>query len=377
MSCQRTRRLFDERGLAMVIALFSLVILSALMLAFAVLGTSEPVIGNNHARSAQARALAESGLERAFWALSNTTDSNRINQPIGGGAAGVSAPAPYNGSTFISVGSIGGFFVTVSNPGTVGVPSSFNATNRDQRIVSSVGWAPNSTGPFSARKVIQATAISLNQFNPPCALCVRNPTGSLNNVQLTGNQTVRSDGDTSCGSKNAVYTTGGLSVGGAASTTNPTGLTDQTNVSAATFDPLALLTTTDLNLLKTMAKNTGTYWGPGSPPPPCAGSSVASLTFDAGCKIQKNGVIFVDTVSGNNPTPLTSPSDLANVTINGNAFQTPPFKGWFIVNGNASISGNFGTINGMLYAANNVTITGVGGSGMAGFVIAAEVQHHV
>jgi len=50
-------------------ALIVMAILTALMTAFAVLATSEPQIASNQVASAQARTLAESGVERAVWAL--------------------------------------------------------------------------------------------------------------------------------------------------------------------------------------------------------------------------------------------------------------------------------------------------------------------
>src|SRR5438093_10176660 len=59
----------DQVGIAMPLTLIVLVILSALMIAFAVLAQSEPVIAMNQYRGAVARALAESGVERAVWAL--------------------------------------------------------------------------------------------------------------------------------------------------------------------------------------------------------------------------------------------------------------------------------------------------------------------
>ena len=59
----------NERGIALPMALIVMAILTALMAAFAVLATSEPQIASNQVASAQARALAESGVERVLWAL--------------------------------------------------------------------------------------------------------------------------------------------------------------------------------------------------------------------------------------------------------------------------------------------------------------------
>src|SRR5438128_10929069 len=59
----------DERGIAFPMAMIVMVILTSLMIAFAVLTTSESQIASSQMASAQARALAESGVERALWAM--------------------------------------------------------------------------------------------------------------------------------------------------------------------------------------------------------------------------------------------------------------------------------------------------------------------
>src|SRR5712692_7059791 len=110
----------DERGIAFPMAMIVMVILTSLMIAFAVLATSESQIASSQMASAQARALAESGVERALWALT-TGESN----PGANGAlvldAGYLLPNPmppaYLGS-FVAVNDpvlgsqIGGFKVT-------------------------------------------------------------------------------------------------------------------------------------------------------------------------------------------------------------------------------------------------------------------------
>src|SRR5213594_469192 len=65
----------DERGIALPMAMIVMAILTSLMIAFAILATSESQIAGNQMASAQARAMAESGLERALWALT-TGESN-------------------------------------------------------------------------------------------------------------------------------------------------------------------------------------------------------------------------------------------------------------------------------------------------------------
>src|SRR5882672_9189977 len=90
----------NERGVALPMALITLVLLTTLMLAFAVLSQTEPVIAGNQLRVSQARSLAESGFEYAVWAL---TAGNVAAPPAGTIANPMPsspAPAPFNGATF-------------------------------------------------------------------------------------------------------------------------------------------------------------------------------------------------------------------------------------------------------------------------------------
>src|SRR5437773_8381143 len=95
----------DQVGIAMPLTLIALVALSALMIAFAVLAQSEPTIAANQHRGAVARALAESGVERAVWAL---TVGGRVSGGVDPPAGGIVAGSPYDGGTFFRIG-FGGF----------------------------------------------------------------------------------------------------------------------------------------------------------------------------------------------------------------------------------------------------------------------------
>src|SRR3989442_4191451 len=97
-------RLRDEVGVAMPLTLIALVILSGLMIAFAVLAQSEPVIAANQYRGAVARALAESAVERAVWAL---TAGSGVSGGIGPPSNGVVAGPPYYRGTYITNGARG------------------------------------------------------------------------------------------------------------------------------------------------------------------------------------------------------------------------------------------------------------------------------
>ena len=107
-------RLRDERGIALPMSLMALLILSTLVIAFALLASSEPLVATNQKMVAQARSVAESGLERAIWALNNPTDPSGIPDPLPG-----TVPTPYDGSAGIPIivngTQIGLAFVTVSN----------------------------------------------------------------------------------------------------------------------------------------------------------------------------------------------------------------------------------------------------------------------
>src|SRR5206468_11735232 len=65
-----SRRRSSESGIALPMALIVLGLLTTLTLAFLAITVSEPSIAMNQMMNAQARAIAESGLERAIWALS-------------------------------------------------------------------------------------------------------------------------------------------------------------------------------------------------------------------------------------------------------------------------------------------------------------------
>lgn len=132
------RQLRDERGIALPMALLALLILSTLVIAFALLATSEPLVATNQKMVAQARAVAESGLERAIWALDNPADPNGLPTSL------ATVPAPYDGSASIPISvngtQVGVVFVTVKGP--VQDPT----LNPNERSVSAVGWVPTNTG---------------------------------------------------------------------------------------------------------------------------------------------------------------------------------------------------------------------------------------
>src|SRR5215813_13786783 len=149
----------NERGVALPMALITLVLLTTLMLAFAVLAQTEPVIASNQLRVSQARALAESGFEYAVWALGagnvTTPPSGTIANPMPSSPA----PAPFDAvlpnvsGTFISVGNTGGFLVRVIND---------PAGDPDTRQITATGWTPTSDVTDThtkAHRTIQAKVV--------------------------------------------------------------------------------------------------------------------------------------------------------------------------------------------------------------------------
>ena len=190
----------DERGIALPMALLALLILVTLVTSFVLLATSEPLIATNQRLVAQARALAESGIERAIWALNNPTDPNGLPSPLPG-----TVPPPYDGSTAIPLSVngtyVGSVFVTVTN-----------GANPNERNVVAVGWAPATTGSSAARQKIQATVYQFlfKSTPPPAALLTR---GVMN---VDGNVNIDSRADLSCGARNGTWSTGATSVGASA-----------------------------------------------------------------------------------------------------------------------------------------------------------------
>jgi Tfp pilus assembly protein PilX len=365
----------DERGVALPMAMMVLVALTTLMLAFAVLSQTEPVIAHNQLRAAQARAHAEAGFERAVWALSQGVIAPGTNASLAEPLP-VPTPAPYNGNVFVANGNTGGYVVNVTTPDPVGSPN--------QRQITSTGWTPtNSVADTRAKshRRVQATVERLPAFalNTPCALCVKGDLG------VGGNALVDATTDTSCGNKRGSITAGQTVISGSASVKGADGNTIDNEVGSDYLqnqtDPTLFngitLDAGNFKVLRELAKKNGTYFGPGYPNGTAAGSPAytGSVTFNSSNKV-KDGIVFVDTVSGNDiPTDQSAQnaSDFASLSINGNPFVSGDFSGWIIVNGSLSISGNM-AIKGLVYAVNDLTYNGTGTGEIRGLAISQNVR---
>jgi hypothetical protein len=389
------QRLNNQRGVALPMAMLVLLILSALVVGFSVLSATEPTIANNQLRVAQARSVAEAGIEQAVWALNfgltNPTAQNAIPPSLTDTAA-----SPYDGSqltALISAGgaTIGSFQVTVAGDGSL-----------LGRTISAVGWAPSTTANQKAHQRITMKVVGPPALPaPPAALSVRGNLDAGGTSMVDSRSDPTPSGTSGCsGAKLGTLTSGDTSTGGSAkiwgatdtdssSSSTPNDITDAQggpipadpkdgveNVSTSVFDPY-VLKDSDIDALRAYAKTHGTYLQ-------------GTVNFCSTCLLPngqpallKNGIVFIDTVSGNNITqegvsPPTPPSDFADVTIHGN--PTDPtnnpadvFSGWLFVNGSLRIDGNF-TAHGLVYAQNDIAYRGIGTGQIDGAVMSRNIR---
>jgi hypothetical protein len=367
----------DQRGVALPMAMIVMVLLTSLMLAFALLAQTEPVIAHNQFRTSQARAHAEAGFERAVWALSQ---GEGVLFPEGTpGPAGslksplpIPTPAPYDGTVFVANGNSGGYRVTVTSPDPVALPN--------HRIVTSTGWTPTDS-PANPHRRIRGTVERFPDFafKTPCALCVRGDLG------VGGNALVDGTTDITCGLKKGAIAAGDIAItSGSAeirgsdgnTTANQEGGDYAQHASSSTFNDITL-DTGNFKQLRELAKKNGTYFGPGYPngTPDASSAWTGIADFSSSNKVQ-NGIVFVDTLSGNDiPTDVSAQNvaDFASVSIHGNPFVSGDFSGWIIVNGSLNISGNM-KINGLVYAVNDFTYNGTGTGEIVGLAISQNIR---
>jgi hypothetical protein len=343
----------DERGIALPLALITLAILSALMFALATLSASEPEIANNHFQSARARAFAESGLERAVWALSNPTAPGGLADPLPS-----SLPAAYDGTAFTWVEQVGGvlqggFRLAVANP---------TSTVAWERDVTVVGFTPNETKPRAVKK-LTATLMRIRPFSPPCAVCINGP------LQLDGTTTVDARQGVSAVPAATRHcedgpapTSGSLSTGATMSGDDPRVFgpgneapnEPEDRVAFAPSSALAFqLTAAETAALKALAQSSGTYYR-------------GAVTFGPGHHLP-DGVVFVDTTTGVPFSALTADVDMGQVTLEGG----PPWRGWLIVAGSLTVTGN-AQVDGLLYAQDRLTVRG---GTLQGALVAEHRKH--
>src|SRR5712692_10268587 len=252
----------SQRGVALPMALICLLILSALIVAFSMMAASEPVLANNQLLVAQARAVAESGVERAIWALNrgfnDATDARGIPYPLVTPVA-----APYNGTTAIPV------MVNGVQVGVVTI-SVTQGTLANERNIIATGWTPTNTGTGpKVKQRIQVTVYQVGALDLPSPLTVRGEIGASGTARIDS----RSDTDSRCGgakpgsySRDITNANGNAKIWGydnGNSDYNQPGDIYQ-NKPDANFVPWTY-SNTELNALKALAKANGTYYQ-GSPP---------------------------------------------------------------------------------------------------------------
>src|SRR5438445_9282897 len=356
----------DERGIALPMAMIVMAILTSLMIAFALLATNETLIASNQVGSTQARALAESGVERALWALT-TGESNP-------GASGVllldasynlvpSSVSPlYDGTTPVAVNDpvlgsqIGAFKVTVANGAAI-----------NEKVVTAIGYVPDATNPIASKK-ITTVVTRLKWISPICALCAggENPPDTTTNVQISGNATINANTGQNCPgvTPQAAVSSNGTAVTGASTTLTPPSEYAQSPFPCpsgancnVTFPNTMTLTDSDMATLKALAKASGPghYFNDGdqqwtSPP--------------------LNGLIFVDTPSGDPLAVISPDSDKIEVQISGN-WQSSIWSGWLVIAGSVRIYGSV-SMKGLIYAQNDATLHATGTGSIQGAVISTN-----
>jgi hypothetical protein len=246
---------------------------------------------------------------------------------------------------------VGQFKVTVADvPGT------------NDRQITAFGYVPTAAKPIAVKQ-IQVTLSKVKVPTPPCAICAggEQPPGTTTQIQIGGSASVSAAAQ--AGNSNycagvtptaAAYAQGTINTNGHPTLAAPPGGTGaapgQTGVHAFDF----LFKDSDMATLKALAKANGTYYQGNqtwtSPPP-------------------SGGIIFVDTPSGNVLTKDSPSSDLISVDIHGN--WSSGWTGWLVVAGSIQISGNI-TMNGLIYAQNDIDLHGAGGGSITGAVVSTN-----
>ena len=345
----------DERGIALPVALMVLAWLASVTLALLSMSAMEPSIAMNLKTGEQALALAEAGIERAIWALTN---------PAVAGVTDLSqVPAAYShGELFTLAGAATGAY-------TVGIgrgagPIALTARGYVLRPGVSVPARPSAltAADIAAQRGVELQVhgtvggpASPSGVTLPGALTVAGSVGLSGNAVVDGgpasapcpgkagvtvrDKTTRADGTVAT---NAITVQGAGAVQGTPA---------QQALTAAQLAP-HLFTDGQLAALKSLARAQGTYLRP---------TSTAPLRVDA-----VDGLVFVDTVDGQ---PLGRPADpgrAASVTLGSGTY-----RGWLVVMGNVRLDGDV-TYHGLIYAHNDIAYRSTGGGGIAGAMVAAN-----
>lgn len=355
----------NERGVALPMALMSLTLLSTLLLALASLSRTEPLIAANHLRSSQARALAESGVEYALWALSNPDHPVGLPNPLP-----IPAAAPFDGETFVALGMTGGFTVSVASD---------DAGDSQRRTVRAVGWMPTNsltdTRPRARRTVtVDVVAVPPLAARAPCALCVRGALTLAGNVAIDGTNRDQACGDDT---KYGTFTGDTTTIAGPVVQSGGAGAGAQLQAASA-FDAVTL-SPAALDALKTMAWRNGTYYGPGYPRGGTVSDQGATwsgrIVFDASNPLP-DGVVFIDTTDGDNiGTDPAGLATLAGARLEAGAFAASDgvFRGWIVVNGSVEVAAGL-HVRGLVYAVDALTYQATSPGRIEGLAVSLNVR---
>ena len=156
----------DEKGIALVLALILMLVLSVLAVAMVFLGTSETKFLVKERLSDSALYIADGGVEYGINELQNDTN--------------------YRGPTSYSVANVGEFSVNVS---TQGQPA-------NHYVITSIGYVPDATNPRETRTV--SSIVNIVPGTPTFAVGAKEGITVASNVTIKGD--LRSDGQIVLGS---------------------------------------------------------------------------------------------------------------------------------------------------------------------------------
>ncbi|PYM54314.1 MAG: hypothetical protein DMD79_24800 [Candidatus Rokuibacteriota bacterium] len=157
----------DEGGSVLMIAVIAMLILGVLSVSFALLSTIESRIGFNHKQQAQAEALAEAGLQRAFDGVRGTTSN--FSAAIATGLVTFSSPGPDLGA--------GTYHARLDNNCAPLVPAAFQdpncgaspGTDGDQTaVVTAWAEAKDGAGTVIGRARVRALATITSLWEHVC-----------------------------------------------------------------------------------------------------------------------------------------------------------------------------------------------------------------
>ncbi|MQY65137.1 MAG: hypothetical protein GH147_01445 [Clostridia bacterium] len=146
----------DEKGIALVLALILMLVLSVLAVAMVFLNTSETKFLVKERLSDSALYIADGGVEYAIYELQE-------------------GPSTYRGPTSDFIGSVGEFHVSVS---TQGQPANYY-------VITSTGYVPNAANPQETRTV--TSIVNIVPGTPSFAV------GAKEGITVAANVTVRGD----------------------------------------------------------------------------------------------------------------------------------------------------------------------------------------